>query len=169
MIVLGRISAPYGVRGWVKVQVFGDDPLAWASMPCWWLSAQETAADTAWQVRQLAECKLHGKSLVVRFEGIEDRNAAEEFSRLYVGAPREGLPKTAKDEYYWVDLIGLDVVNQAGERLGYVAELVRSGAHEVLDVRDEDGSQRLLPFVASVIKMVDLAGRRIQVDWERDW
>jgi len=53
--------------------------------------------------------------------------------------------------------------------LGYVAELVRSGAHEVLDVRDEDGSQRLLPFVASVIKMVDLAGRRIQVDWERDW
>lgn len=169
MIVLGRISAPYGVRGWVKIQVFGDDPLAWANMPCWWLSAQETAADSAWQARQLAECKLHGKSLVVRFDGIEDRSAAEQLSRLYVGAPREALPSTAKDEYYWVDLIGLDVVNQAGERLGRIAELVRSGAHEVLDVRDEDGSQRLLPFVASVIKKVDLAGRQVRVDWERDW
>ncbi len=138
-------------------------------MPCWWLSAQETAADSAWQARQLAECKLHGKSLVARFEGIEDRSAAEQLSRLYVGVPREALPKTAKDEYYWVDLIGLDVVNQAGERLGRIAELVRSGAHEVLDVRDEDGSRRLLPFVASVIKKVDLAGRQVRVDWEREW
>lgn len=169
MIVLGRISAPYGIRGWVKIQVFGDDPLACANMPCWWLSAQETAADSAWQARQLAECKLHDKSLVARFEGIEDRSAAEQLSRLYVGVPREALPKTAKDEYYWVDLIGLDVVNQAGERLGRIAELVRSGAHEVLDVRDEDGSRRLLPFVASVIKKVDLAGRQVRVDWEREW
>ena len=59
--------------------------------------------------------------------------------------------------------------NLAGERLGRVAELVRAGAHEVLDVRDESGNQRLLPFVAAVVKEVDLVGRRIQVDWERDW
>ena len=169
MIVLGRIAAPFGIRGWVKVQVFGDDPQAWAHMPHWWLGAQEQAADAAWQTRPLAECKLHGKGLVVRFEGIEDRNAAEQLGGLYVGAPREALPETAKNEFYWADLIGLDVVNQADERLGRVAELVRSGAHEVLDVRDADGSQRLLPFVAAVIKEVDLAGRRIRVDWGRDW
>ncbi len=169
MIVLGRIAAPFGVRGWVKVQVFGDDPQAWAHMPHWWLGAEEQAADAAWQTRPLAECKLHGKGLVVRFEGIEDRNAAEQLGGLYVGAPREALPETAKNEFYWADLIGLDVVNQADERLGRVAELVRAGAHEVLDVRDADGSQRLLPFVAAVIKEVDLAGRRIRVDWGRDW
>lgn len=169
MVVLGRIIAPFGVRGWVKIQVFGDDPQAWAQMQRWWLGAEETAADAAWQARRVAECKPHGKGLVVRFDGIGDRNAAELLSGLYVGAPREALPETAKDEFYWADLIGLDVVNQAGEHLGRVAELVRTGAHEVLDVRDEDDSQRLLPFVASVIKEVDLAGRRIRVDWERDW
>ncbi len=169
MIVLGRITAPFGIRGWVNIQVYGDDPQAWAQMPCWWLGAEEGAADAAWQTRQLAECKPHGKGLVARFVGIEDRNAAEHLSRLYVGAPREVLPKTAKNEFYWADLIGLDVVNLAGERLGCVAELVRTGAHEVLDVRDEDGSRRLLPFVATVIKDVDLARRRIQVDWGSDW
>jgi 16S rRNA processing protein RimM len=169
MIVLGRIAAPFGVHGWVKVQVFGDDPQAWTRMPHWWLGAEEQAADTAWQTRPLAECKLHGKGLIVRFEGIEDRNAAEQMGGLYVGAPREALPKTASNEFYWADLVGLDVVNQSDERLGRVAELVRTGAHEVLDVRDEGGSQRLLPFVAAVIKEVDLAGRRIRVDWERDW
>jgi 16S rRNA processing protein RimM len=169
MVVLGRITAPFGIRGWVKIQVFGDDPQAWAQMPCWWLGVEEQAADAAWQARPLAECKLHGKGLVARFDGIEDCNAAEQLVRLYVGAPRESLPKTAQDEFYWADLIGLDVVNQSEERLGRVAELVRTGAHEVLDVRDEDGGQRLLPFVATVIKEVDLAGRRIRVDWERDW
>lgn len=169
MVVLGRIIAPFGVRGWVRIQVFGDDPQAWALMPCWWLGAEETAADSAWQARRIAECKPHGKGLVVRFDGIEERNAAEKLSRLYVGAPREALPETAKGEFYWADLIGLEVVNQAGERLGRVAELVRTGAHEVLDVRDDDAGQHLLPFVAAVIKEVDLAGRLIRVDWERDW
>lgn len=169
MIVLGRISAPFGVRGWVKVQVFGDDPQAWARMPCWWLGADEQASDAAWQERQLSECQTHGKGLIVRFVGIEDRSAAERLAGLYVGAPREALPETANNEFYWADLIGLDVVNKAGERLGRVAELVRTGAHEVLDVRDEAGNQRLLPFVAAVIKEVDLVARRIRVDWGRDW
>ncbi len=169
MIVLGRITAPFGIRGWVKIQFYGDDPQAWAKMPRWWLGAEEQAAATAWQTRQLAECKLHGKGLVARFDGIEDCNAAEKLVGQYIGAPREVLPKTAANEFYWADLVGLEVVNLADERLGRVAELVRAGAHEVLDVRDEDGNQRLLPFVAAVIKEVDLAGRRIQVDWGRDW
>jgi 16S rRNA processing protein RimM len=169
MIVLGRISAPFGVRGWVKVHVFGDDPEAWATMPRWWLGEEERAPDAAWQARTLAECKMHGKGLIVRFDGIEDRSAAEALAGHYVGAPREALPKTAKNEFYWADLVGLDVVNQVGEQLGRVAELVRTGAHEVLEVRDDAGNRRLLPFVAAVIKEVDLATRRIRVDWERDW
>lgn len=169
MIVLGRITAPFGIRGWVRIQVFGDDPQALANMPRWWLGAEEQAADAAWQARLLAECKPHGKGLVGRFDGIEDCNGAEQLVGLYVGAPREALPITGQNEFYWADLIGLEVVNQAGETLGCVAGLVRTGAHEVLDVRDEAGSQRLLPFVAAVIREVDLAGRRIRADWGRDW
>jgi len=169
MIVLGRITAPFGVRGWVKVQVFGDDPMSWAKMPCWWLSEKEEADDAAWRSRALAECKLHGRGLVARLEGVEDRSGAELLCRQYVGVPRSELPKTESNEFYWADLVGLEVVNSAGDHLGRVAELIRSGAHEVLDVCDEGGTHRLLPFVESVIKAVDLAAGRISVDWGRDW
>jgi 16S rRNA processing protein RimM len=138
-------------------------------MPRWWLAAKEDADDAYWQPRSLAGCKPHGKGVLAQFEGIEDRNAAVRLVGLYAGAPRDALPGTAGQEYYWADLIGLAVVNTENERLGCVAGLVRTGAHEVLDVRDESGNRRLLPFVAAVIKEVDLAGRRIRVDWGRDW
>lgn len=138
-------------------------------MPCWWLSADEGAADPDWLARALAECKLQGKGLIARFDGVGDRDAAEKLAGHYVGVPREQWPETAESEFYWSDLVGLEVVNLSGERLGRVAGLLRTGAHEVLDVRDADGSRRLLPFVAAVIKEVDLAGRRIRVDWGRDW
>lgn len=169
MNVLGRIAAPYGLQGWVKVQVFGDDPQAWAEMDAWWLGRDEALAEEAWQPRQLSACRVHGKGLVARFAGIVERTGAEALVGCYVAAPREALPKTSEGEFYWADLIGLDVVNLAGERLGRVAELIRTGAHEVLDVRDEADASHLMPFVATVIRQVDLAGRRIQVDWERDW
>lgn len=169
MIVLGRITAPFGVRGWVKIQVYGDDPQACAKMPRWWFAAEEHAEESLWLPRQLAECRPHGRGLIARFVGIEDCNAAEKMVGQFVGAPREALPKTAKDEFYWADLIGLEVINKAGARLGRVDELVRAGAHEVLDVRDGEGNQRLLPFVAAVIEEVDLAGGRIRVNWELDW
>lgn len=169
MLVLGRITAPFGVRGWVKVQIFGDDPASLTRMPFWWTCADESSAEPAWQVRRITESKVQGKGVVVRFEGIADRSAAERLSGLYVGAPREALPKIAKNEFYWADLVGLEVINQAGEALGKVVELVRSGAHEVLAVLDASGNRRLLPFVAAVVKEVDLVGGRIRVEWERDW
>lgn len=169
MIVLGRITAPFGVKGWVKIQVYGDDPLAWAGMQRWWLGAAEDAGDADWQMRRLDGCKPHGKGLVARFDGLEDRTAAENLVGQYVGAPREALPKTGDNEFYWADLVGLEVVNETGERLGRVAELLRAGAHEVLDVRGDDGQTRLLPFAAAVVREVDLAGGRIRVAWEMDW
>jgi 16S rRNA processing protein RimM len=169
MIVLGRISAPYGILGWVNIQLFGDDPQALSRMPRWWLAAKEDAPDAAWQAKALAGCKPHGKGLVVRFENVGDRNAALQLTGQYVGAPREALPQPGNDEYYWTDLIGLEVVNESGEPLGRVAEMVRAGAHEVLEVRDEAGTRRLMPFVAAVVKEVDTAAGRIRVDWGTDW
>lgn len=163
MIVLGRITAPFGVHGWLKVHPFGDDPESWMRMPRWWLGRDES-----WQAYALKDCTPHGKGLVARIEGIDDRSAAEKLSGMFVGAPREALPKTAKDEFYWADLVGLEVVNLADEQLGRVADLLTGGAHDVLCVRDGD-NERLLPFVATVVKKVDLAGRKIRVDWASDW
>ncbi|HUY04358.1 MAG TPA: ribosome maturation factor RimM [Rhodocyclaceae bacterium] len=166
MIVLGRIVAPFGVQGWVKVHPFGDEPDAWAGMPRWWLAVSPDAAD--WQPYALQQAGAHGKGLIAKLAGVEGRDAAEAIDGYYVGAPREALPKNAADEYYWADLVGLQVVNEEGVRLGQVASLLSSGAHEVLCVRDGE-QERLLPFVAKVVKGVDVGGGVIRVDWGADW
>lgn len=175
MIVLGRITAPYGVQGWVKLHVFGDDPQTLEELPGWWLSPDPDAAE-GWKEIALEAMREQGGSIVARLAGVADRSAAEKLKGLYVGAPRETLPPTAEDEFYWGDLIGLAVVNEQDEMLGRVGGLLESGAHDVLVVQDaeaaaQDGKtrERLLPFVGKVIRKVDVAGGTIRVDWELDW
>lgn len=169
MVVLGRVTAPFGVRGWVKIQPFGDDPLAWCALPQWWLGSREDAPEGEWRTVDLAECRAHGKGLIAMLAGVADRNAAEALAGLYVGAPRSALPEPDEGEYYWADLIGLEVVNLAGETLGRVERLISTGAHDVLCVRDEQGAERLLPCVGAVVKEVEAAAGRMRVDWGSDW
>lgn len=166
MIVLGRVVAPYGVSGWVKIHPFGDDPAAWRRMPRWWLGAD--AEGEAWQTFSVKGFRPHSGLWVAKFEGVDDRSAAEALDGWFVAAPREALPKAGEDEYYWGDLVGLSVVNEAGESLGVVDSLIESGAGQVLVVREGE-QQRLLPFVGQVIKDVDVAGGRIRVEWGKDW
>lgn len=169
MVVLGRIVVPYGIAGWVKIHPFGDDPVAWRKIPRWWLATSPEAGD--WTARALQGLRFHGKSLIAKFEGVDDRTAAEKLDGQYVGAPREDLPKNAENEFYWDELIGLDVINAAGETLGKVASLIESGAHPVLVVKGDaaDAQERLLPFVGEVVKEVALAERCIRVAWGKDW
>jgi 16S rRNA processing protein RimM len=168
MIVLGRIVAPFGVQGWVKIHPFGDDPLSWRTMPHWWLSADDKAPPEQWRQCSLKACRAHGKGLVAALAEIPDRNAAEAVDGFYVAAPREALPQPAEGEYYWGDLVGLAVENEAGEALGEVGGLISTGAHDVLQVRDGE-TERLIPFVAAYVLDVDLAARRIRVAWGKDW
>jgi 16S rRNA processing protein RimM len=168
MIILGRIVAPFGVKGWVKIHPFGDDPLSWSKMPQWWLADQPDAPPEAWQGIKLAAFREHGTGLVASFEGVADRNAAEALQGRYIAAPREALPEPDADEFYWGDLVGLGVVNQAGEALGTVEAMMSTGAHDVLQIRDGD-AERLIPFVAAYVLDVDLTNRTIRVDWQKDW
>jgi len=168
MIVLGRIVAPFGVKGWVKVHPFGDDPLAWRRMNHWWISPDDRLEDDKWRKLRLKACRIHGNGLIASFDEIEDRTGAEQLGKQFVGAPREAMPAPAEDEYYWADLIGLEVRNAAGERLGEVAGLIETGAHDVLQVKDGD-DERLIPFVEAYVTEVDVAGGLIQVIWELDW
>lgn len=169
MIVLGRVSAPYGIQGWVKVHVFGSDPLALTGLPRWWLGDDPDSSES-WQAVTLQDSREQGGALVARLEGVADRSAALTLKGKYVGAPREVLPPPAEDEFYWGDLIGLAVINEGGEKLGEVNGLIESAAHDVLVVRDgQRGVERLLPFVAAVIRRVDMAGRTIRVAWGADW
>jgi len=106
---------------------------------------------------------------VVLLDGVDDRTAAEAMKGVLVGAPRDALPETDEDEFYWADLIGLDVINTAEERLGKVVGLLETGAHDVLRVVGDDEVERLLPFVAAVVLTVDKEAQQIRVEWGSDW
>jgi len=168
MIVLGRIVAPFGVHGWLRVHPFGDDPEAWRKMTQWWLSADVDAPADSWKAHALEAVKLHGDGVVAKLAGIDNRDASEALGSCYFGAPREALPLPAQDEYYWADLIGLAVVNMQDQPLGRVKSLIETGANEVLVVADGD-RERLLPFVEHVVKAVDIPGGVIHADWDGDW
>lgn len=166
MIVLGRIVAPYGLRGWLKVKPFGDDPDAWRAMSQWWLTAN--AEGDSWQRYGVEGFRPHGAAWVAKLAGIDDRAEAEQLDGWFVGAPREALPQTGRDEYYWTDLVGLAVMNEQGELLGKVDSLIETGAHQVLVVQDRE-TERLLPFVGEVVKEVDVAGGCVRVAWGKGW
>ena len=170
MVVLGRLVAPYGVKGWLHLHPFGDDPGSWRSMDCWWLGKDAEGAE--WSEFGLDSVKSHGDGWVVKFMGVDDRGGAEALAGRYVASPREALPRTAEGEYYWADLIGLQVVNESGILFGKVSSLIATGANDVLVVREGEGKtakERLLPFVESVIRQVDISAGTIQVEWGADW
>jgi 16S rRNA processing protein RimM len=170
MVVLGRIVAPYGVLGWVKVHPLGDDPEAWASMREWWLGSD--AEGKVWHAYPLDGFRRHGASWIAKLGRVDDRSGAESMDGQFVAVPRGALPQTQKDEYYWTDLIGLAVTNELGESLGQVDSLIETGAHQVLVVKGIDSGgqkERLLPFVSQVVKGVDIAAGIIRVEWGKDW
>jgi 16S rRNA processing protein RimM len=173
IVVLGRVVDAYGLRGAVRVHPFADDPKSWGAMPRWWLGRDGDAPET-WRCLRLIRCWERSGSLIVVLDGIDGRNAAESLRGMLIGAPREELPAPEDGEYYWDDLVGLEVVNTREQALGRVAGLIGTGANDVLRVVAEDeeegeGRERLLPFVDAVIREVDVPGRRIRVDWEVDW
>lgn len=169
ILVLGRIVGAYGVKGWVRIRAFGDDPASWQDLSVWQTATTENGP---WQSRKVAECKAHGDGLVVRFADVADRNAAESLQGLWMGLRRTDLPLPAENEFYWDDLIGMTVINDAGETLGVVDGLLETGAHDVLSVVQataENETERLLPFVEAVVRNVDMNKRQILVVWELDW
>jgi 16S rRNA processing protein RimM len=137
-------------------------------MPQWWLSADANAPAASWKAYDLEEVKLHGDGVVAKLAGIDDRDASEALGSCYFGARREALPPPAQHEYYWADLIGLAVVNMQDQPLGRVKSLIETGANQVLVVVDGE-SERLLPFIEHVVKLVDVPEGLIRADWDSDW
>jgi 16S rRNA processing protein RimM len=114
------------------------------------------------------EGQPHGRGYIGRFEGIEDRDAAAGLIGAEIAVPREQLPPAEAGEYYWVDLVGLEVVTSEGESLGHVDHLLETGAHDVLVVAGE--RERLIPYTPGVhVLEVDLDGGRIVVEWDPEF
>lgn len=172
-VEVGRIVDAFGVKGWIKVQPFSSDPQALYSSRRWFLSSPDDASretDLPMLLR-VNDARDHGGMVVARAEEIGDRQAAERLRGARVFVSRASFPSAATDEFYWVDLIGLQVVNRQGEMLGEVIGLLDIGAHSVLSVAPSDAQapQRLIPFVAAYVDDVDLVARRITVDWGLDY
>lgn len=174
-VEVGAIVDAYGLKGWVKVAAHADaghggDALLSAKR--WWLMKGRER-----QSAPSLQAKTHSDSVVAHLGGVTDRDAALSLrgSRVYIS--RSEFPVLEADEFYWVDLLGLDVVNLAGVNLGKVADMIDNGAHSVLRVEyaaaDKVGkpvtAERLIPFVGVFVKTVDQAAKQIIVDWEADY
>ncbi len=181
-VELGRVLDAWGIKGWVRIQPHSADTEALFASPDWFLQPPEArfargfSAFVGCVAVQVAELKAHADGLVARFEGIDDRNAAEALKGCRISLPRSAFPEAAEGEYYWVDLIGLDVVNREGEHLGVVRDLMSTGPTSVLVLEypeqvngEEQLAERLIPFVDAYIDKVDPSQRRITADWQKDY
>ena len=162
MVVMGRVTAPFGVKGWVKIQPLTAQVASLCDYPVWWIGKAGEWRDAA-----LGEVKVSGAVLVAQFAGVNDRDAAAKLRGCEVAVPRGELPAPREDEYYWMDLIGLRVVNKEGYEFGHVARMMETGANDVLVV--EGTRETLIPFIANVIRKVDFAAGEVEVDWGVDY
>ena len=160
---MGRITAPFGIKGWVKLEPYTAAPGNLAAWAQWWIGSQ----DTGWRACRVEQAQAQAGSLVAKLEGCEDRDAAAAYRGQDVAVSRSTFPAAQADEFYWADLIGLRVVNEQDEDLGTVTRLLETGANDVLVV--EGDRERLIPFTEQVIRRVDLPERVIRVDWGADY
>jgi 16S rRNA processing protein RimM len=179
---VGRIGDAWGLKGWFKVQSYASPPEAILSARRWHLRPSVRAPSTLHlpSVLEIREVREHGDGIVAIAEGIADRSGAEALrgARIYIG--RASFPQAGVDEFYWADLVGLEVANRDGIVLGEVIGLIDTGPHSVLRIAPPRPAQdagapvaaadeRLIPFVSAYVDTVDLAGRRIVVDWGLDF
>ncbi len=162
-VILGRIVGLYGVRGWLKIYSHTDPPENILGYAYWHLHVGDE-----WRVVKVLEGRRHGKGLIARLEGSEDREAGRRLLGADIAVQHSQLPALGADEYYWADLIGLRVVNLSQVELGRVDSLMETGSNDVLVVKDD--RERLIPFVpGDVILKVDLSAGVIRVDWDPDF
>lgn len=181
-VELGRFLDAWGVKGWVHIQPHSADTRALFESQDWYLLPPEArfgrgfSAFTGPVRVRVAEIKVHADGIVARLDGMSDRNGAESLKGARIHVPRSAFPPAEEGEYYWVDLIGLEVVNREGVHLGVVRDLLPTGPTSVLVMEytetvdgAEKTAERMIPFVAAYIDDVDLKARRITADWGVDY
>ncbi|TSE34629.1 ribosome maturation factor RimM [Tepidimonas charontis] len=180
-VAVGHVQDAWGVRGWLRIHSLSASGDALRHARRWFLTPPDPSAPRARAFDAFAtpvevsvtQARWHGDVLVAQLDGVDDRNTAERLRGAGIHIARADFPPTnGPDEYYWVDLIGLAVVNRQGVALGVVDDLLSTGPHAVLCVRDDAGGEpleRLIPFVGAYVDAVDLVARRITVDWQPDY
>ena len=173
-VEVGRIADAWGIKGWFKVHAFSSAPDALFAAKSWFLQPSEKGAKhfTGTVLLPVKQARFHSDTVVATSPEVADRNAAEALRGARIFVAREHFPKTDDGEFYWVDLMGLSVVNREGVALGVVTDLMATGPQTVLVLGYEvEGKEqeRLIPFVDAYVDSVDLATKTIVADWQPDY
>lgn len=164
MIKLGKTSGAFGIKGWVKIFSYTSPPEQIFKYQQWYIKQSGQ-----WNPVKLKSGRPQGKGLIAQIDGIADRNAAEALGRCEIAIKREQLPRLREDEFYWSDLIGMQVIDTKGIKFGTVKSMIETGANDVLVVVDGD-KERLIPWILEqVIQSVSLQDKQITVDWDPDF
>jgi len=175
LIILGKVNGFYGVKGWVKL-FSHTEPKENIVKYCQVLLQLPNQSQKGWQNFEMSQGRLQGKGVVAHFKGFDDRDSAQALLGADIAVPRSRLAKLAKDDYYWIELIGLEVINTDDIRLGKVTNIMETGANDVLVVKPENAQvqglsdEYLIPYVPEqFILDIDLETRIIRVDWDKDF
>lgn len=172
--MVGYVSGAYGLNGWLRIKPYSADADALLHARTWWLDLPD------FHDVEMRQAKLHSGDVVAQLMGVAGREAAESLKGAAVQISRSYFPPLPDGEFYWVDLIGLEVENMQGELLGRVTDLMDNGAHPILRIavssasESEKASEKapqelLIPYVDRFVKTVDRKARKITVDWARDY
>ncbi|MDB5948800.1 MAG: uncharacterized protein JWR65_655 [Massilia sp.] len=170
---VGYVSGAYGVTGSIRVTPFSSDADALLKVKAWWLDKPHLRAVS------VRTTKLHGGDVIAQLVGVVGRDASEALKGAAVSIPRSQFPELPADEFYWSDLIGLDVVNLQGEALGKVTDMMDNGVQSIFRITpvaeaaengaDAKAEERLIPYVDQYVKSIDLAAKKMTVDWGLDY
>lgn len=155
---MGRVAGAYGVRGWVKVAPQSGVEESLAAAKEWWLGEEP---------RRVERARRHSATVIAKLEGIDTPEQARTLKGREVSVARDALPEPGEGHYYLVDLLGLEVVNTEGCRLGVVRQWLTNGPQDVMELAGDP--VRLVPWVPAVVKRVDLEAGVIEVEWGTDW
>ena len=160
-ILVGKISNPHGIKGWVKVISFTDPIENILSYKKWTISDNETEKTYC-----LEDSRIQGNKIVIKLEGVNNRDDADLLKNLQIEINRSDLPKLEENSYYWEDLVDFNVIDIKGMHVGKVDSLFRTGSNDVLVIINETKQRLLIPFIMEeVIKYVDLDKELISIDW----
>lgn len=161
-VVLGKFGAAYGVRGWLHLISYTDPIKNIFDYPQWQVKHRGK-----WITVTVEDGKGHNKGLIVKIEGIDDRELAREYTNDQIAIEREALPETSEEEHYWQDLEGATVITENGITLGVVKELIATGSNDVFVVTGE--RERLIPYTNDVVINIDKSKKEIIVNWDPEF
>lgn len=168
IVVLGRIGAPFGVKGWLHIHSYTSNPSDILNYSVWYLK-KEHEPETRWQAIKCLESRPHGKGFVIKFEGIHSREEAQMYTHCEMGVLKEELPVLEEGNYYWTDLINLRVITESGQELGRVTSLFETGSNDVLIIQNDE-KEHFVPYIpGDTILKVDLPNQIIQVRWDPEF